>query len=67
MQLKFHSEYAAIEAAKKINGIVQIVESNGEFFVEDENDSSIIRNWERLVYSGEGKKVKHVDRRATHA
>lgn len=66
MQTKHTSEIAARKAARALgNTIVQIVASfqnpkEGRhdpmtfFYLESDNDMSMIRNWEKLVYSGKG-------------
>jgi len=67
MQTKHDTEIAAREAARKLgNAHVQIVESRHMpaegrhnpatvYYVEGDDCSLMIRNWERLVYSGKGR------------
>lgn len=67
MQTKHTTEQEARETAQKLGDeSCQIVESNDNhafpekgaavfFYVESGDNFSLIRNWERLVYSGPGK------------
>lgn len=56
MKAKHASESAArADARKHGEHYVQIVESNGSFYVESDDDMSMVRSWERLVFIGDGK------------
>ena len=58
MIAKHETEDAAIIAAKKLGKTdCQIVESKGDFYLETKHDISMIRSWERLVYSGPANKA----------
>ena len=51
---KFRTKEDAISTAKewaKTESYVAIIESRGEFFVE--NEANMIRNWERIVWRHE--------------
>lgn len=64
MHTKHTTENAAREAARKLGNVgVQIVLSKDQhdrpmYFVERHEEASMIRNWERLVYSGLGKNCR---------
>lgn len=56
MKAKHTTEKAARADARKCGDhYTQIVESNGSFYVESDDDVSMVRNWERTVFRGDGK------------
>lgn len=57
MNAGFESEAVARERAKKDmpSKRVTIIESRGQFYVEPSDEASMIRSWEREVYTGPGK------------
>jgi hypothetical protein len=56
MKTKHSTEKAAREEARKHGeNYVQIIESNGSFYVESGDEMDMIRSWERVVFLGDGK------------
>jgi len=62
MQEKFSSEAEAKRQAAKLCGkhrYVQVVESDGKYYVETPPDCSMIRRWETVIVNYEhGRKIR---------
>ena len=59
MNKGFESEAVARQkAAEEMpTKVIYIIESRGQFYVENEHDGGFLRSWEREVYHGLGRKA----------